>query len=92
MNYQKFKITSKIDTTDYMLIEIDLDTIDDDEPTMNLIEESLDICEHILCPHSQEFIKAWENDDQFLQCCWDMTSENKIIPKIEREKYIIELG
>ena len=92
MNYQKYKITSKIDETDYMLIEIDLDTIDDDEPTMNLIEESLDICEHLLAPHSQEFINDWENDDLFLQCCYDMVSDDKTIPRMERLKYTIELG
>lgn len=91
MNYQRFKITSKIDPTDYMLIEIDMDTIDDDEPTMNLIEESLDVCEHLLAPHSREFVEAWENDDLFLQCCWDMISDNQPIQKMERQKYIIEL-
>lgn len=91
MNFQRFKITSKIDTTDYMLIEIDMDTINDDEPTMNLIEESLDVCEHLLCPHSKEFVDDWEADDQFLQCCHDMTSEEKI-QSMERNKYIIKLG
>ena len=91
MNYQRYKLTSKIDETDYMLIEIDLDTIDDDEPTMNLIEESLDVCEHLLAPHSQEFSEAWENDDQFFQCVYDMVSDGEKIPVIEREKYTIEL-
>ena len=92
MNYQRYKLTSKIDETDYMLIEIDLDTIDDDEPTMNLIEESLDVCEHLLAPHSQEFIDDWNDDDLFLQCCWDMVSDGKLVQRMEREKYIIELG
>lgn len=91
MDFKRFKITSKIDPTDYMLIEIDMATIDDDEPTMNLIEESLDVCEHLLCPHSQKFVEAWEQDTQFLQCCWDMISDDKEIPKMERQKYIIEL-
>ena len=85
----EFKITSKIDETDYMKIEIEMDTIDEDEPTMNLIEESLDVCEHLLAPHSQEFITDWENDEQFNDCIKRMVQEK--IPKIERNKYIIEM-
>ena len=91
MNFRTFKLTSKIDETDTMTIEIDMDTIDDDEPTMNLIEESLDVCEHLLAPHSQEFSDDWENDDQFFQCTYDMVSDDKKIPIMEREKYTIEL-
>lgn len=91
MNFRTFKLTSKIDETDTMTIEINMNTINDDEPTMNLIEESLDICEHLLAPHSQEFSDAWENDDQFFQCIHDMVQSNGKIPVMEREKYIIEL-
>lgn len=91
MNFRTFKLTSKIDETDTMTIEIDMDTIDDDEPTMNLIEESLDVCEHLLAPHSQEFSDAWENDDQFFQCVYDMVSDGEKIPVMQREKYTIEL-
>ena len=91
MNFRTFKLTSKIDETDTMTIEIDMDTIDDDEPTMNLIEESLDVYEHLLAPHSQEFSDAWENDDQFFQCTYDMVSDDKKIRIMQREKYTIEL-
>lgn len=90
MNYQKFKITSRIDENDYMLIEIDMDTINTDDPTMNLIEESLDICEHLLCPHSQEFVEAWEQDG-ILPLYYKEIATGEI-QKITREKYTIELG
>ena len=90
MNYQKFKIISRIDETDYMLIEIDMDTIDDDDPTMNLIEESLDICGHLMCPHSQEFVEAWEKDD-LLPLYYKEIATGEI-QKVTREKYTIELG
>ena len=90
MNYQKFKITSRIDETDYMLIEIDMDTIDDDDPTMNLIEESLDICEHLLAPHSKEFVEAWEQDS--ISPLYYKEIATGEIQKITREKYTIELG
>ena len=90
MNYQKFKIISRIDETDYMLIEIDMDTIDDDDPTMNLIEESLDVCEHLLALHSQKFVEAWEQDGILPLYYKEIaTGETQ---KITLEKYTIELG
>ncbi|MGN0104489.1 hypothetical protein [Methanobrevibacter ruminantium] len=91
MNFRTFRLTSKIDDNDMIEIEIDLDTIDDDEPTIHLLAESLDrYNDGLLCPHSEEFMEDYETDHLFLQCCWDMASE-PTIPKLERVKYWIEL-
>ena len=84
MDFRTFRLTSKIDDNDMIEIEIDLNTIDDDEPTIHLLAESLDR------PHSEEFMEDYETDHLFLQCCWDMASE-PTIPKLERVKYWIEL-
>lgn len=84
-----FRINSKIDETDYMKIEVEIDTIETDDPTMNLLEESLDVVGHLLCPHSQEFVDAWENDDEFLDCIKSMAETGT--QKVEREKYTIEI-
>lgn len=91
MNFQKFTLTSKIDDNDMMVLDIDLDTLDDDEPTVNLVHESLDRGEDGLCPHSQEFVDDYDDDDLFLQCIADMASEPQV-KRIERVKYVIEMG
>lgn len=88
MNFRTFRLTSKLDDNDIVEIEIDLNTIDDDEPTIHLITESYN--DGLVCPHTQEFMDDYKTDDLLLQCCWDMASE-PTIPKLERVKYWIEL-
>lgn len=92
MKFERFTLISKIDANDTIEIEVDLDTIDDDEPTINLISESLDLNDDGLpCPNTQEFLDAYIDDDLFLQIIWDIHDKPEGY-KFEREKYIIKVG
>lgn len=91
MNEQKFTLISNIDADDIIEICIDLDTIDDDEPSIVLTNETLDTNGQELCPHSKKFITAWENDDLFLQCIWDI-HDKEIGHTLDRGEYTIKVG
>lgn len=92
MNFQKYTLQSNINESDYIEIEVDLDTIDDDEPTINLVNESLDINdEGLLCKHSEDFVEEYQEDDLFLQVLWDI-HEKPTGHIHNRGKYSIKVG
>ena len=91
MDFRRFRLTSRITSNDMIIIEVDMDTIDDDETTINLLQESLDISDDgLLCPYSKEFMEDWEQDDLFKQSLADIVAE-PVTPVIQRIKYYVEL-
>jgi len=77
MKFQKYTIISNIDSDDSFVIDVDLDTIDDDEPRIVLMSDTLDIIvkedgQAILSENAWKFTQAYENDDLIKQVMWDI--------------------
>lgn len=77
MKFQKYTIISNIDSDDSFVIDVDLDTIDDDEPQIILIKDTLDVIigeDGIsrLSENSWKFTQAYQDDDMVKQVLWDI--------------------
>ena len=96
MNFQKFTLISKIDEDDCIVIDVDLDTIDDDEPYLIQNQDSLDIIidennNARLSDNASKFTEAYEQDELFWQILWDIHDKGEGYTH-ERELYKIVVG
>ena len=92
MDFQYFTVISSKDSNVFMEFQIDLDTIDDDEPYIICTAETLSLNENgELDEVSRQLNEDYEEDFLFKQCCWDI-HDKPVGYTLQRKGYILKNG